>query len=106
MAVPLKSTVEAATKLVPVSVMVVLPLPASALFGLTLERVGAGLLMVKLCEPDVPPPGPALTTVIGSVPAVVRSAVGMMAVSNVGLLYVVEIAVPLKFTVDPAMKWV
>src|SRR5208282_2751828 len=68
-----------------------------------LVKGGTGLLMVKVCEPDVPPPGPPFTTVIGSVPAAVRSEEGMTARSGVGLRYVVAIAVPLKSAADQSV---
>src|SRR5271166_2542875 len=84
----------------------VVALPAVAAFGLMLVRVGTGLLMVKVCAPEVPPPGPAVTTVTGSVPAVVRSAAGMMAVSWVALTKVVARAVPLKSAVELDTKLV
>lgn len=45
------------------------------------ERLGTGLLIVKVCPLDVPPPGVGLKTVISAVPAVVRSDAGIEAVS-------------------------
>lgn len=45
--------------------------------------VGTGLLTVKVCALDVPPPGVGFVTVISKVPAVVRSPVKMAAVTCV-----------------------
>ena len=64
-AAPLKSAVKPLTKFVPVKVMVVSLSPAVAEVGLMLVKVGAGLT-VNVCGADVPPPGPAVTTVIES----------------------------------------
>jgi hypothetical protein len=55
--------------------------PADAELGERVERVGTGLLMVKVCDPDVPPPGVGLKTVTVAVPAVAISAEVMDAVS-------------------------
>ena len=46
---------------------------------------GVRLLTVNVCGAEVPPPGAGVTTVIESVAAVVRSAVGMTAVNCVAL---------------------
>ena len=105
-AVPLKSAVEPLTKLVPVSVMVVFALPMTVEAGLMLVSVGTGLLTVSVCAAEVPPPGVAFTTVIDSLPAVVRSVGGMTAVNWVALTNVVVGAVPLKSAVEPLTKLV
>ena len=81
----MKSAVEPLTKPVPVRVIVVAELPAVVELGLMLLSVGAGLLIEKVFDPDVPPPGLALTTVTGSVPDETRSEEGMTAVNDVAL---------------------
>ena len=105
-AVPLKSAVEVLTKFVPVSVMGVSGSPAVADVWLRLVSVGAGLLTVNVSVFDVPPPGLALTTVIGNMPAVVRSAAGTTTSNSVALTNVVETAVPLKSAVEVLTKFV
>ncbi|OGD43413.1 hypothetical protein A3J02_02305 [Candidatus Azambacteria bacterium RIFCSPLOWO2_02_FULL_46_11] len=50
----------------------------------TVGAVGAGVT-VNVFEPDSPPPGDGVKTVIGKLPAVVRSEDGMVAVSWVEL---------------------
>jgi hypothetical protein len=98
--VAFKSAVEVLRKPVPVSVMVVSEVKAGAEFGLMLVSVGAGLLMVKVCGAEVPPPGPGVTTVIAGVAAVVKSAAGITAVSVVPLTKVVASGVVPKSTVE------
>ena len=71
---------ELALKLPPLRVSVVSELPALALVGFIDESVGAGLFIVKVFPPDVPPPGAGLNTVTVAVPAVARFAAGMTAV--------------------------
>ena len=83
--VPLKSTVEAVSKLVPVSVMVVLPAPAATNVGLMLVSVGTGWLTVKNWTPPPPPTGAGLSTTTEKEPGLVRPAAGMTAVSEVEL---------------------
>ena len=102
--VAFRSATDLARKPVPVIVIVVSGLPASAVFGLMLVSVGAGLVMVKVCGADVPPPGPGVTTVIAGVPAVVRSAAGMTAVNVVSLTKVVASGVASKSAVELLRK--
>jgi len=52
-----------ATKLVPVTVTVKPGPPAVALLGESEVAVGTGLLTVKFCDREVPPPGAGLNTV-------------------------------------------
>ena len=63
-------TMEDATIFVPVSVKVKPVLPATAEVGLKVVSAGTGLLMVKTCALDVPPPGVGLKTVTFTVPNV------------------------------------
>jgi hypothetical protein len=56
--------------------------PAVAVGGLRLEIAGAeGLLIVKVRELDVPPPGVGLNTVTWAVPATAMSEAGIVAVN-------------------------
>ena len=84
-AAPLKSAVDPLMKFVPVRVMLVAPAPAVVELGLILVRVGAGFvaagLTVNVFAAEVPPPGAAVTTVMLSLAAVVRSEAGMVAVN-------------------------
>ena len=70
---PLTLTIEPGTKLLPVRVSVNPALPAVVLAGDMLASAGTGLLTVKVRAALVPPPEPALLTVIASDPAVARS---------------------------------
>jgi hypothetical protein len=65
---PLKSTIDEALKLVPLTVSVKDNPPAVTGVGLMEVVVGTGLLTVSVCAPEVPPPGVGFTTVIVSVP--------------------------------------
>src|SRR5258705_498422 len=78
---PFQRTTELLTKLVPVAVRVKAAAPAVALVGVTEVSVGAGLLIVKVCALEVPPPGVGEKTVTAAVPAVATSAAVMAAVS-------------------------
>jgi len=103
---PLKSTVDDALKFVPVTVRVKDDPPAVVEVGEMLVVIGTGLLIVNVCELEVPPPGTGFTTVIGSVPAVAISAAVIVAVSVVLETNVVALLEPLKSTVDDALKFV
>jgi hypothetical protein len=94
------------TKFVPVMVRVKLPLPATAVAGLMLLIVGAGLLMVNVTAPDSPPPGAGLKTVTFAVPAVATSLAGMAAVSWVLETKVVVRSLPFQRTTEPLTKFV
>jgi len=61
---------------------------------------------VKVCEPDVPPPGAEFTTVTADVVGVVRSEVRMAAVSVVLETNVVARAEPFHWTEEEATKFV
>ena len=72
---PLTSTEEAATKLLPDTATVTgVVVPATIVVGETVMEPGCGLLTVKVETGDEPPPGPALVTTIESVAADWRSA--------------------------------
>lgn len=82
-AVPFQFTVEVETKFVPATVKVNCAPPAVAQVGLIELVVGTGLLIVKVCGLDVPPPGLGLETVTHAVPADAISAAGTVTVSCV-----------------------
>src|SRR6266850_1860645 len=81
-------------------------MPTDAVGGLRLEMVGTGLMIVRVCGLDVPPPGAELTTVTCGVPATATSAGGIVAVSCVAETYVVGRAAPFQRTTEPATKFV
>jgi hypothetical protein len=66
---PFHFTTEVETKLVPFTVRVKAELPLIAPLGAIVVIAGTGLLMVKVSEPDDPPPGDGLNTVTAAVPA-------------------------------------
>src|SRR5439155_13134505 len=101
---PFQRTVEPLSKLAPFTVRVNAIPPANALPGDRLLRVGAGLLTVKVCAAEVPPPGAGVTTVTEAVPVAARSAAGIAAVSCVALTKVVVRAAPFHWTVAPFTK--
>jgi len=103
---PLKSIVDEALKFVPVTVRVKEGPPAVVEVGEILVVVGVGLLIVRVCALDVPPPGAGFTTVIDAVPAVAISPAVIAAVTVVLEINVVARADPLKLTVDDALKFV
>ena len=65
----------------PVATRVTAGLPAVAVVGLMLVSVGAGFgaITAKGREPDVPPPGAGLATLIWKVPTPAMSAAEMLA---------------------------
>ena len=85
---------ESELKPVPVAVNVKLALPTTAEVGFTDVRAGAGLPMVKVCAPDVPPPGAGVEMVTLTEPVVTMSALVICAVSWVLDTKVVVRAVP------------
>lgn len=105
-ATPFQSTVDADTKLPPLTVSVNAAEPAVVLLGDKDEIEGAGFtaVIVKVCAFDVPPPGAGLTTVTMGVPLVATSEAGTEAVSCEALTYVVVSAVPFQSTVEDATK--
>lgn len=76
---PFHRTMDWELKLVPLTVNVKALPPAVAEVGLIDVVVGAGLLIVRVWPPEVPPPGEGLNTVIDAVPAVAMSAAVMLA---------------------------
>ena len=105
-AAPFHRTTEPATKSVPVTVSVNPASPATAAVGFSPVVVGTGLVMLKVCGFDVPPPGAGLPTVTCAVPAVAMSAAGMAAVSRVAETNVVARSAPFHRTTEPLMKFV
>src|SRR2546426_6536604 len=93
-----------ATKSVPVTVSVNPASPATAAVGFSPVVVGTGLVMLKVCGFDVPPPGAGLTTVTCAVPPVAMSVAGMAAVSWVAETNVVARSAPFHRTTEPATK--
>lgn len=71
---PFKVIVELDTKPLPFTVNVEPPSTIVTVPGEMVETCGAGLLMVKACAADVPPPGVGFTTVTCAVPPVAKSA--------------------------------
>ena len=103
-AVPFHLTVEPDTKLVPFTVSVNCPPPAVAHVGLIELVVGPGLLIVNVCEFEVPPPGAGVTTVTDAVPEFATRAAVTVAVSWVEETNVVVSAVPFQRTDELATK--
>jgi hypothetical protein len=104
---PFHCTTELLTKFVPLTVSVSAPVPALTVVGEMDVSVGTGFgaaLILKLIAFDVPPPGVKFTTVTGGVPALATSAARIAAVNCVELTNVVTREVPLKFTVELAIK--
>ena len=80
--------------------------PAQLLAGERVVVVGTGLLTVRVCAFDVPPPGAGFVTVVGNVPAEAISAALIEAVTWVELTNVVVRAEPLKLTTEFETKFV
>lgn len=103
---PLTPTVAPVTKLVPVNVTETV-LPCTPALGLTLVKVGAGGLTVKVFAPVVPP---AVVTVTFRSPNAAEPPISKSAVSEVPLLTLTFLTVtfdPLTATVvEPEMKFV
>lgn len=79
--------------------------PETVEFGVKRVRPGAGLLIEKVCPPEVPPAGAGLKTVTEAVPAVAIFPAGTLAVSEVELTKVVVKSAPFQRTMDPATKF-
>ncbi len=101
---PFQRTLEPATKLLPLTVSVNASPPAFAVAGIRLVVVGTRLLIVKVRELEVPPPGAGLNTVTEAVPATAMSAAVMVAVNRVEETKVVVRFVPFHRTIEPATK--
>ena len=91
---PFQFTTEPETKFVPKTVRVKDELPAVVDAGERLVVAGTGFRIVKVSEPEVPPPGAGVTTVTGTVPAVAISAAGTSTVKVVLEIYVVASGLP------------
>ena len=108
-AVPFQLTTEPLIKSVPVTVIVRSLLPAIAVLGLIAVRTGGRLLtiivvIVKVSEPLVPPPGAGVKTVIAAVPAVAMLAAETTVVNCDELLKLVVSATPFHCMTDPLTK--
>lgn len=103
---PFHRTTEFAKKLVPVTVSVKALLPATTVLGARVVRVGDGLLMVKVSALDVPPPRVGLKTVTLAVPALAKSAAGIVALICVALPKIVVRSAPFQRTLEVLTKFV
>ena len=103
---PFHRTTEFAKKLVPLTVSVKALLPATTVLGARLVRVGDGLLMVKVNALVVPPPRVGLKTVTLAVPALAKSAAGIVALNCVALPKVVVRSAPFQRTLEVLTKFV
>lgn len=91
---PFQRTTELETNPDPLHSSVCAGPPPAIAEGVTEVNVGAGLLIVKFLETEVPPPGEGLKTVMEFCPAVVSSAVGTAADNEVEEAKVVASACP------------
>src|SRR6267143_2550975 len=103
-AAPFQRTVELLTKPPPFTRRVSGPVPTVAPVGISPVSPGAGLVTVKACAAEVPPPGAGVTTVTCGVPAAATSAAAMVAVSWVALTKVVVRAAPFQRTPEVLTK--
>jgi hypothetical protein len=101
---PFHSTLSPLTKLVPFTVSVNPALPATTVAGERVPMDGAAVVIAKLTEFDVPPPGAC--TLIDAVLAVMIRLDGTAAVSCVADTYVVLSAEPFHSTLSPLTKLV
>jgi uncharacterized membrane protein YedE/YeeE len=99
-AVPLNFTLAPLTNPVPVTAKVNAAPPAFALVGESVVIVGAGLLIVNVKFPEVPPPGVGLLTATFAVPAVEIADDRIVAVSCVALTKFVICTAPLNSTLE------
>src|SRR5439155_15522678 len=80
--------------------------PATALVGEIELSVGAGLLIVNVEAPEIPPPGVGLKTVTAAVPVAAMSLASTWAWSWVLLTKVVVRLVPFQRTTEVMAKFV
>jgi len=106
LALPFQRTTDELLKFVPVTVSVNAGSPAVLLLGEIEVSVGAGLLMVKVWVPDVPPPGVGVKTVTGTVPAAAMSLAEIVVVSCVLLTNEVIRGLPFQRMTDVIAKFV
>jgi len=106
---PFHCTVEEERKLDPTTVNENELPPAIVDVGLMDPMIGAGrtpLVIVKFCEPEVPPPGAAFVTTIGTVPVEEIFPAGTVPCSDVEEIKLVVRAEPFHFTTDVGTKFV
>lgn len=104
-AAPFQFTADAPLmKFEPFTTSVNVALPAVLLAGESVAMDGAGLLMVKVCAFEGPPPGDGFDTVTLAVPAVAISVAKIVAVTSVELRKVVARLELFHWTVAPFTK--
>jgi hypothetical protein len=105
--VPFHCTTESPTKFPPVTVKVIGVMPVMPPEGESAVKAGTGLeLIVNGSALDRPPFKGGFSTVMLTVPALVRSAVGIVACKEVGLTRTVASATPFHWTTEEASKFV
>src|SRR6266850_1621815 len=100
-AAPFQRTVEPLPKLLPFTASVNAAPPTLALEGESDVSDGAGVVIVNVWAPDVPPSTPGIVTVTWALPAAAISEAGIAAVTCVGLTRVVVRAAPFQRTLAP-----
>src|SRR5207237_45177 len=98
---PFQRTLEPVTKLLPFRVRVKAAPPTLALEGESDVSDGAGVVIVNVWAPEVPPSTPGIVTVTWAVPTAAMSEAGIAAVTCVGLTRVVVRAPPFQPTLAP-----
>src|SRR5205085_2127532 len=101
---PFQRTLEPVTKLLPFRVRVKAAPPTLALEGESDVSDGAGVVIVNVWAPEVPPSTPGIVTVTWAVPTAAMSEAGIAAVSCVALTNVVVRVAPFHLTVLPLTK--
>jgi hypothetical protein len=116
---PFQFTTVSLVNVVPAAAFTVSVKPAGAQYGVVgvvggVVGVNVGVDSVEIARPvtvngaelDVPPPGAGVKTVTGTAPAAERSEAGMVALSCVGLTYVVARGDPFHCTTEHGTKLV
>src|SRR5882762_5030078 len=98
---PFQRTLEPLTKLLPFRVRVKAAPPTLALEGESDVSEGAGVVIVNVWAPEVPPSTPGIVTVTWAVPTAAMSETGIAAVTCVALTRVVVRAAPFQRTLAP-----
>src|SRR5207237_258983 len=98
---PFQRTLVPVTKLLPFRVRVKAAPPTLALEGESDVSDGAGVVIVNVWAPEVPPSTPGIVTVTWAVPTAAMSEAGIAAVTCVGLTRVVVRAPPFQRTLAP-----
>jgi hypothetical protein len=101
---PFQRTTDPLTKFDPFTVSANPNPPATALVGDIEFSKGTGLLVVKVCAPDNPPPGAGLKTVTEAVPVEAMSLAGIAAVNCPPFTNVVVRSLPFHRTTEPLTK--